>query len=61
MAKKNSKTERKPLNPKPAVQQEDTAYLVREELDEQQERLSKAEAAGAPVEQPPAPGRGLFG
>ena len=65
MAKKNSKTERKPPSPKPAAQQEDTAYLVREDLDEQQERLSKAEAAGAgavrtpappaPAEQPPAP------
>ena len=65
MAKKNSKTERKPLSPKPAVMQEDTAYLVREDLDEQQERLSKAEAAGAgalrtpappaPAEHPPAP------
>jgi hypothetical protein len=64
MAKKNSKTERKPLSPKPTVQQEDTAYLVREDLDEQQELLSKAEAAGAgavrtpappaPAEQPPA-------
>jgi len=30
MAKKNSKTERKPPSPKPAAQQEDTAYLVRE-------------------------------
>ena len=65
MAKKNSKTERKPLSPKPAVMPEDTAYLVREDLDEQQERLGKAEAAGAgavrtpapaaPAEQPPAP------
>jgi hypothetical protein len=64
MAKKNSKTERKPLSPRPAVMQEDTAYLVREDLDEQQERRSKAEAAGAgavrtpappaPAEQPPA-------
>jgi hypothetical protein len=65
MAKKNSKTERRPPSPKPTVRQEDTAYLVREDLDEQQERLGKAEAAGAgavrtpappsPVEQPPAP------
>ena len=65
MAKKNSKTERKPLSPKPAVMQEDTAYLAREDLHEQQERLAKAEAAGAgalrtpaqpaPAEQPPAP------
>ncbi len=65
MAKKNSKTERKPPSPRPAAQQEDTAYLVREDLEEQQERFSKAEAAGAgavrtpappsPAEQPPAP------
>ncbi len=65
MAKKNSKSERKPPSPKPMVQQEDTAYLVREDLDEQQERLSKAKAAGAgalktpappaPAEQPPVP------
>ena len=55
MAKKNSKTERKPLSPKPAVMQEDTANLVREDLDEQQERLSKAEAAGAGALKAPAP------
>ena len=55
MAKKNSKTERKPLSPKPAVMQEDTAYLVREDLDEQQERISKAEAAGAVALKTPAP------
>src|ERR1035437_10059381 len=64
MTKKFPKRVRKPLSPKPAVRQEDTAYLVREDLDEQQERLSKAEAAGAgavktpappaPAEQPPA-------
>ena len=42
MAKKNSKTERKPLSPKPAVKQEDTAYLVRKDLDEEQERLMKS-------------------
>jgi hypothetical protein len=52
---KNSKTERKPLSPKLTVQEEDTAYLVREDLDEQQERLSKAEAAGAGVLKAPAP------
>ena len=65
MAKKNSKTERKPPSPKPTAQQEDTAYLVRENLDEQQERISKTEVVGAgavrtpaphaPAEQPPAP------
>jgi hypothetical protein len=65
MAKKFSKTVRKPLSPKPVVKQVDTAYLVREDLDEQEERLRKAAAAGAaalktpaptaPAEQPPAP------
>ena len=65
MTKKFSKRVREPLSPKPVVKQEDTANLVREDLDEQQERLSKAEAAGAgavrtpappaPPEQPPAP------
>ena len=65
MAKKNSKTERKPPSPKPAAKQEETAYLVRDDLDEQQERISKAEAAGAgalrtparpaPAQQPPTP------
>ena len=64
MTKKFSKVVRKPLSPKPAAKQEDTAYLVREDLDEQQERLRKAAAAGAaalktpaptaPAEQPPA-------
>jgi hypothetical protein len=52
---KNSKTERKPLSPKPTVQQEDTAYLVREDLDEQQERLRKSAAAGAGAVRTPAP------
>ena len=65
MAKTITKKVGKPLSPKPAVEQADTAYLVREDLDEQQEQLSKAEAAGAgalktpappsPAEQPPAP------
>src|ERR1019366_8550031 len=55
MAKKNSKIERKPPSPKPAVRQEDTAYLVREDLDEQQERFGKAEAAGANALTTPAP------
>jgi hypothetical protein len=35
------------MSPKPAVKQEDTAYLVREDLDEEQERLMNAAAAGA--------------
>src|SRR5450759_4207733 len=64
MAKTITRKVGKPLSPKPAVKQDDTAYLVREDLDEQQERLRKAEAAGAnalktaappaSVEQPPA-------
>ena len=54
MAKKNSKTERKPLSPKPSAAQVDTAYLVREDLDEQQERLRKDEAAGANALKTPA-------
>ena len=55
MAKKFSRTERKPPSPKPAVKQEDTAYLVREDLDEQQEWLMPAADAGANALQPPAP------
>jgi hypothetical protein len=55
MAKKFPKTGKKSLSPKPAVKQEDTAYLVREDLDEQQERLGKAEAAGAGALSRPAP------
>jgi len=65
MSQKTVKKTVKPRSPKPPAAQVDTAYLVREDLDEQQERLSKAEAAGAgtlkapappaPAEQPPAP------
>ena len=56
MAKKFSKTVRKPLSPKPAAKQADTAYPVeQEDLDEQQERLSKAAAAGADALKRPAP------
>jgi hypothetical protein len=55
MAKKNSKTERKPLSPKPAVMQEDTAYLVREDLDEQQERLRNAAVSGTAALRTSAP------
>src|ERR1039457_104552 len=65
MAKKPANKVRKPLSPKPVVEQEDIAYLVREDLDEQQERLRKGAAAGAnvlrtparpaPAQQPPAP------
>ena len=64
MSQKTVKKTVKPRSPKPPAAQVDTAYLVREDLDEQQERLSKAEAAGAgtlkapappaPAEQPPA-------
>ena len=55
MTKKFSKPARKPLSPKPSVKQEDTAYLVREDLDEQQERLTKASAAGAAALRTPVP------
>jgi hypothetical protein len=65
MAQKTIKKTVKPRSPKPPAAQVDTAYLVREDLDEQQERLRKAEAAGANalktpaqpavVEQPSAP------
>ena len=67
MSKKPVKRTTKPLSPKPAVKQADTAYLVREDLDEQQERLRKGAAAGvaalrapastAPAGQPPAPAK----
>jgi hypothetical protein len=65
MSQKTVKKTVKPRSPKPPAAQVDTAYLVREDLDEQQERLSKAKAAGAgalktpappaPAEQPPVP------
>ena len=61
MAKKNSKTERKPPSPNPAVMQEETAYLVREDVDEQQEpprktaAVLRTSAPTAPAGQPPAP------
>ena len=55
MANKPANKVRKPLSPKPVVEQEDTAYLVREDLDEQQERLRKGAAAGANVLRTPAP------
>ena len=55
MAKTITRKVGKPLNPKPAVKQDDTAYLVREDLDEQQERLRKAAAAGANALKTPAP------
>jgi Glycogen recognition site of AMP-activated protein kinase len=55
MTKKFPKRVSEPLSPKPAVKQEDTAYLVREDLDEQQERLMNAAAAGANALTTPAP------
>ena len=55
MAKTITRKVGKPLSPKPAVKQDDTAYLVREDLDEQQERLRKAAAAGANALRTPAP------
>src|ERR1035437_332812 len=55
MTKKFPKRVREPLSPKPAVKQEDTAYLIREDLDEQQERLRKAAAVGANALRTPAP------
>ena len=55
MTKKFPKRVRESLSPKPAVKQEETAYLVREDLDEQQERLRKAAAAGANGLRTPAP------
>jgi hypothetical protein len=55
MAKTITRKVGKPLSPKPAVEQADTAYLVREDLDEEQERLRKAAAAGANALKTPAP------
>ena len=55
MAKTITKKVGKPLSPKPAVEQADTAYLVREDLDEEQERLRKAAGAGANALKTPAP------
>jgi hypothetical protein len=54
MSQKTVKKTVKPRSPKPAVKQDDTAYLVREDLDEQQERLRKEEAAGANALKTPA-------
>ena len=55
MAKTITKKVGKPLNPKPAVEQADTAYLVREDLDEEQEQRVKAAAAGANALTTPTP------
>jgi hypothetical protein len=64
MAKKFTKTERKPISPRPVAKRADRAYPVeQEDLDEQQQRLRKAAAAGAaaltpaiiaPAGEPPA-------
>lgn len=54
MTKKFSKRVEEPRSPKPLAAQEDTAYIVREDLDEQQERLKKgADALRTPA--PPVP------
>src|ERR1035437_9662650 len=55
MSQKTVKKTVKPRSPKPPAAQVDTAYLVREDLDEQQERLRKDEAAGANALKTPAP------
>ncbi|HWX18710.1 MAG TPA: glycogen-binding domain-containing protein [Candidatus Binatia bacterium] len=55
MSKKAIARTKKPLSPKPATRQDDTAYLVREDLDEEQERLKEAAAAGAGALKTPAP------
>ena len=55
MSKKTVKKATKPRSPKPPAAQVDTAYLVREDLDEQQERLRKGAAAGAAALRTPAP------
>ena len=54
MSQKTVKKTVKPRSPKPPAAQVDTAYLVREDLDEQQERLRKDEAAGANALKTPA-------
>lgn len=61
MKKKFSKRDMEPRSPKPPVAEVDTAYLVKEDLDEQQERLKREAAAlrtplpTAPAEQPVDP------
>jgi hypothetical protein len=67
MSKKTVKKTAKALSPRPAVKQEDTQCVVREDLEEQLERLKRATAAAAgasivpaptaPAEQPPAPAK----
>jgi hypothetical protein len=61
MTKKFSKRVEEPRSPKPPVAPEDTAYLVREDLEEPQERFKQGAAAWrtpaptAPAEPPAAP------
>ena len=65
MSKKTIKKTTKPLSPRPAVKQDDTVYLVREDLDAEQERLRstpgpeagplQAPAPAQAADQPPAP------
>lgn len=54
MTKKFSKKVKEPLSPKPVVKQPDTAFLVQEDLDEQQERLRQAAAVEAKALKTPA-------
>jgi hypothetical protein len=54
MTKKPSKRVREPLSPKPPMKHVDTAYLVRQDLDEEQESQRNA-AAGAAARETPAP------
>ena len=58
MSMKTIKKTTEPLSPRPAVKQDDTVFLVREELDAEQERLKETAGAGggplkAASEQPP--------
>jgi len=55
MAKTITKKVGKPLRPKPTVEQADTAFLVQEDLDEEQELRLKAAAAGANALTTPTP------
>jgi hypothetical protein len=55
MLKKTVKKTAKPLSPRPAVKQDDTAYVVREDLEAQQERPGQTAGAGAGVPKAPEP------
>jgi hypothetical protein len=54
MSKKTAKTTKR-QSPRPAVKQEDTAYLVREDLDPQEESLEPATPKGTSGSKAPAP------